>query len=283
MASLVVDSAASLPADVSLRHPTLRIVPMRLTIGGVTYDDGKDITTQKFYELLQRHPGTATTSAPSPAAFLEAFEDLGRQSRSILCIVVAERFSSAIDSARSAGVKFSEENPDHEVCVMDSLSAAGGQGLIALEALKLIEAGKPLTTVVEALERVADRVRLLAFVDTLYYLWKGGRVPMIAHAGARLLHIKPTFELHQAQIATVAKPRSTRKALDRLVRLMKERVEGRAVRACIMHAAAEESAHLLHERIKREFDCRDSYVTEFTPVMGAHLGPGMVGVGFLPE
>ena len=265
-----------------LRHPTLRIVPMRLTIDEVTYDDGKDITTREFYDLLQQRPGTATTSAPSPAAFLEAFEDAGRQSRSVLCIVVAERFSSTIDSARSAGVEFSENNPDHELHVMDSRSAAGGQGLIALEALKLIEAGQSLTAVADGSERAADMVRLIAFVDTLYYLWKGGRVPMIAHAGARLLHIKPTFELHQAQIATVAKPRSTRKALDKLIRLMADRVEVRAIRACVMHAAAEENAHLLHERIKQEFDCPDSYVAEFTPVMGAHLGPGMVGVGFLP-
>ena len=278
--SVVVDSAASLPADIGQRHPLLQIAPMRLTIGGRTYEDGKDISTAEFYNLLQRHPGTATTSAPSPAAFLEAFERAAQRSGPILCIVVAEQFSSTIDSARSASREFSGQHPDHEVHVMDSRSAAGGQGLIALEALRLSQAGEPLSEIVDATARIADRVRLLAFVDTLYYLWKGGRVPGIAHAGARLLRIKPTFELHRAEIGTVAKPRTTRRALDRLIRLMADRVEGRPISACVMHAAAEENALWLHERITREFDCRESYVTEFTPVMGAHIGPGMVGVAF---
>ena len=256
---------------------------MRLTIGGRSYDDGRDISTREFYDLLRAHPGEATTSAPSPAAFLDAFESAGQLTTSILCIVVAEQFSSTIDSAQSASRQFKELHPGHEIHVMDSGSAAGGEGLIAMEALDLIEAGRSLVEVAAESALVADRVRLLAFVDTLFYLWKGGRVPRIAHTGARLLHIKPTFELHQAQIATVAKPRSTRKALDGLIRLMADRIDRGPIRACVMHASAEENAHSLHERIKSEFDCTKSYVAEFTPVMGAHLGPGMVGVAFVAD
>ena len=280
--SIVVDSAASLPPGL-LGHHLLQIVPMRLTIGDTTYEDGRDLTTSEFYSMLRRMPGAATTSSPSPAAFLEAFELAARHSRSILCIVVAAQFSATADAARTAIGDFHQSHPDHQVIVMDSQSAAGGQGLIATEALREAGAGAALAAVSEAGERVRDGVRLLAFVDTLFYLWKGGRVPRIAHAGASLLRLKPTFELHRAQIATVARPRTARRAVNKLVQLMADRVGSSRVHAAVMHAASEEGAVALHDRIVREFDCSESYVTEFSPVMGAHIGPGMLGVAFWSE
>ena len=278
-ASIVVDSAASLPAGL-IGHRLLQIVPMKLTIAGTTYEDGRELTTSEFYAMLSRSPGAATTSSPSPAAFLEAFELAAEHSDSIFCIVVAAQFSATADSARTAIGEFRQSHPDHQVIVMDSRSAAGGQGLIATEALRRAEGGEPLAAINEACERVRDRVRLLAFVDTLYYLWKGGRVPRFAHAGASLLRLKPTFELHQAQISTVARPRTRRRAVNKLVQLMADRVGASSVHAAVLHAASEDGAMALHDRINREFDCAESYVTEFSPVMGAHIGPGMLGVAF---
>ena len=280
--AIVVDSAASLPADLT-GHSLLHIVPMRLNVAGATYEDGKDLATSDFYAMLKRAPGAATTSSPSPAAFLEAFESAAGHSDSILCIVVAAQFSATADAARAAVGEFQQGHPDHQVTVMDSRSAAGGQGLIATEALRRAEAGASLALVTEAAEKVRDRVRLLASVNTLFYLWKGGRVPRLAHAGASLLRLKPTFELHQAQIATVARPRTAKRALSKLVELMADRVGGQTVHASVMHAASEEAAAKLHERVLREFDCEETYVSEFSPVMGAHIGPGLLGVAFWAE
>ena len=277
--SIIVDSAASLPAGL-IGNRLLQIVPMKLVIGGTTYEDGRDLTASEFYAMLSRTPGGATTSSPSPAAFLEAYELAAVHSDSILCIVVATQFSATADSARTALGEFHQSHPDHQVVVMDSQSAAGGQGLIVTEALRRAEAGAPLASINKACERVRDRVRLLAFVDTLYYLWKGGRVPRYAHAGASLLRLKPTFEMHRGQIATVARPRTRRRAVNKLVQLMADRVDGPKVHAAVLHAASEDGAVALHDRIVREFDCSESYVTEFSPVMGAHIGPGMLGVAF---
>lgn len=280
--SIIVDSAASLPAGLIGRR-LLQVVPMRLTIAGATYEDGRDLTTTEFYAMLKREPGAASTSSPSPAAFLEAFERAAEHSDSIMCIVVAAQFSATADSARTAIGEFHQGHPDHRVIVIDSQSAAGGQGLIATEALRQAEAGAPLTSINEACERIRDRVRLLAFVDTLYYLWKGGRVPRYAHAGASLLRLKPTFELHRSQIATVARPRTAKRAINKLVQLMADRLDGPGVHVAVMHAASEDSAEALHDRITREFECTESYVTEFSPAMGAHIGPGMLGVAFWSE
>lgn len=280
--SIVVDSAASLPSS-ALNDPRLHVVPMTLTIDGQEFTDGIDITIAEFYARLQQSPGTATTSAPSPAAFLRAFENAAVESDSILCIVVASQFSATEDSARTASESFLRTHPDCDIAIMDSESAAGGEGLIALGALKQAATGGNLSETQEAAKVIKGHVRLLAFVNTLYYLWKGGRVPRIAHAGASLLRLKPVFELRHSKIENLGRPRTTRKAMNKIIDLMAERVDGNRIHVSVNHAASEENAMILHQRITDEFDCVESFVADFTPVMGAHIGPGMIGVAFWHE
>ena len=280
--SIVVDSAASLPST-ALSDPRLHVVPMTLTIDGQAFTDGIDITVAEFYARLKQSPGTATTSAPSPAAFVRAFEDAATESDSILCIVVASQFSATEDSARTASERFLHTHPDCSVAIMDSESAAGGEGLIALGALKRSATGGDLSQTQEAANVIKERVRLLAFVETLYYLWKGGRVPRIAHAGASLLRLKPIFELRHSKIENLGRPRTTRRAMNKIIDLMAERIDGNRIHVSVNHVASEENALTLHRRITDEFDCAESFVTEFTPVMGAHIGPGMIGVAFWDE
>jgi DegV family protein with EDD domain len=256
---------------------------MTLSIDGQEFTDGVDITASEFYTLLQQSPGTATTSAPSPAAFVSAFEDAATQSNSILCIVVASEFSATEDSARTASEQFVKSHPGCNVTIMDSESAAGGEGLIALGALKQAANGGDFADVQKAANSIKNQVRLLAYVDTLFYLWKGGRVPRIAHAGASLLKLKPIFELRHSKIENHGRPRTTKKAMNKLISMMSERVGDNQIHVSVNHAASEENALKLHQRITDEFDCAESYVTEFTPVMGAHIGPGMIGVAFWEE
>ena len=266
-----------------MSDPRLHIVPMTLTIAGQEFTDGIDITAAEFYARLKQSPGTATTSAPSPAAFVRAFEEAATESDSILCIVVASQFSATEDSARTASERFLRTHPDCSVAIMDSESAAGGEGLIALGALKRSATGGDLSQTQEAANVIKERVRLLAFVETLYYLWKGGRVPRIAHAGASLLRLKPIFELRHSKIENLGRPRTTRRAMNKIIDLMAERVHGNRIHVSVNHVASEENALTLHRRIIDEFDCAESFVTEFTPVMGAHIGPGMIGVAFWDE
>ena len=280
--SIVADSAASLPASV-LSDPKLHVVPMTLTINDQEFIDGVDISVADFYALLKQSPGGATTSAPSPAAFVRGFEAAARESDSILCIVVAAHFSATADSARTASEQFLLTHPDCNITIMDSESAAGGEGLIAMGALDQARNGGSLPETLALAKSIKERVRLLAFVDTLYYLWKGGRVPRIAHLGASLLKLKPTFELRHSNIENLGRPRTVKKAMNKIIDLMAERIDGARIHVSINHAASAENAALMSQRISEEFECVDSYVTEFTPVMGAHIGPGMLGVAFWAE
>ena len=277
--AIVVDSAASLPDEVA-KDPRVHIAPMTLTLGGESYLDGRDVTPAEFYCLLRESRSPPTTSSPSPAMFLEAFEHAALEASSILCVTVAARFSASFDSAYMAAREASEALPGIEIRVLDSESAAGGQGLIVLQAWRAAMSGASLQETAAAAEDTIARVRLLAFPETLYYLWKSGRVPKIAHAGSALLRIKPVFELNRGSIATVGRPRTRQRAMKRLVELMRDRVQSRPIHASVMHAGAVEEAAELRSAVEAEFDCKELFVTEFTPAMGAHIGPGLLGVAF---
>ncbi len=280
--AIVVDSAASVPAEFR-DHPLTFTVPMLLDIAGRTYRDGVDLTTAEFYRMQRENAGHTTTSAPTPGDFLTAFEDASRVSESVLCITVSGAFSSAGRSAAAAIERFKSLGSGTEVRGLDSESAVGGEGLIAWEALKASANGWNIESVEARTQSVREHIYLLAYVDTLYYLWKGGRVPGIAHAAVSLLRLKPVFELHRSEVRNLARPRTAARAASRLVELMADRVDGRRVHAAVMHAEDSDSSRLLMDAIDREFDCIELFETEFTPVMGAHIGPGMVGVAFWTE
>jgi len=277
--AIVVDSAASLPPDTT----GLYVVPMRLELGGRTYLDGVDLSPTDFYKMRRRSDRLPTTSAPSPAMFREAFEMAGSEASAVLCLTVAAKFSTSHESANAAADELRAGGSPTEFLVLDTMSAAGGQGLIAMESLRAALRGDSLDQVAEVARDMIARVSLLAIVDTLYYLWKGGRVPRLAHAGATLLSMKPIFELAGGEVRTRARPRTKRRAMPRLVDLIRERVGGRGIHAAIMHADAPEEAEELRERVHLELSCRESFVSEFTPVMGAHIGPGLLGVAYWAE
>ena len=277
--AIVVDSAATVP-DSFLKDAHTFTVPMLIHVGDITYRDGVDLEASDFYAMQRKHVGRTSTSAPTPGDFLSAFEEAAEVATSILCITVSKRFSSSLDSADSACREFQSRNPEFDVRVMDSLTAVGAQGLIAWQSLKLAETGADIDDVQRAALQVRERVRLLAYVDTLYYLWKGGRVPGLAHLATSLLQLKPIFELEMSSVTQVARPRTVAHAVSKVVALMKKRVGEGPLHAMVMHAQAPEQANSLSSQIACEFECDELFESEFTPVMGAHIGPGMVGVAF---
>ncbi len=282
--AVVVDSAASLPAtprtDV-LGHKGPIVVPMAVILGGRTYRDGVDLSASELYERLAAGSGTPTTSAPAPEAYAEAFLAASRVADAALCITVSRTFSAALDSATLAAARLHEEMPGFPVSVLDSGSAAGGEGLIVLAAQESAASGADLAGVVAAANSAASQVRLVAYVDTLYYLWKGGRVPGIVHEMTSLLKLKPVFEMAEGRVNRKLPSRTSRRARRRLVDMV-GRGAGGPVRACVMHAAAATEAAELEAALRDAVDCEDVYVAEFSPVMGAHTGPGMLGIAYLP-
>lgn len=282
--AIVTDSAACLPKELIEKYG-IEVVPLEFTHEGKVYRDEIDITPAQFYELLEQAKDLPTTSAPSPGAFLEVFKRLAQKANKILVITLSAKFSHVFDSARTAMEMAKEKLLNVTVEVLDCQTAAGAQGFVVLMAAKAAVVGRSLAQVIEAAQELMPKVRLLAFIDTLHYLAKGGRVPEIAAWASSLLRIKPIFELLPlGRGATpVDRVRTRHKAIERLVELLKERTDRKPMHAIVMHTNVLGEAQELRERIVSEFNCVEIYVKDFTPVMGVHTGPGLLGVAFYTD
>ncbi len=280
--AVVVDSSSCLPKKLREQWD-IRIVPHELVIDGRSFRDGIDIDPSEFYRTLGNNLHVPTTSAPKPAAFLEAFQEAATNAEAVLCITLSSNFSATFESAGIASRIAQQELPHLQVSVVDSQAAAGAEGLIALEAARQATGGADLGGVSSRVEELIPRVNLLAFLDTLYYLGKSGRIPKVKAWAGSLLGIKPLTEMTLGEARLLGKPRSRAKATARMVEIMKERTGDSPAHINIMHGHAEEDAEELRSRIEKEFNCVELLVSEFTPVMGAHTGPGLLGVAFYTE
>ena len=278
---IVTDSNASLPSEI-VRDLPLVTVPMEVHAGGRTYQDGVDLTAEQLYAMLEDGRVLATTSPPLPRAYLDAFREASRSTRDIVCLTPSAELSAAhktvmhaVDAARADGL-------DLDVRVVDTRTAGSAQGLVALAAARAAAAGGEPAEVRATVRRRIAHVGMFGYLDTLRHLWRGGRVPRLAMWLGQLLDVKPILSLVDGNIGLVQRPRTRRRAMDRLVALASAHLAGAPGRVAVMHANAPDRAEQLAERLRSELDPAELFVTEFTPVIGAHVGPGLVGCALHP-
>ena len=277
--AVVVDSGSCLPGEL-LRKWAITVVPHRLVLDGQTYRDGVDIQPADFYRTLRAGGCTPATSGPTPGDFLEAFSNAAKERKDVVCLTPAAGFSATHQSALTARSMGKDGLEDSRIEVIDSGTAAGGEGLLALAAADWACQGLGVDDVSRRIRSLIPRIALVAFLDTLEYLQKGGRMGRVPAWAGGLLNIKPVAELRMGQTSLVAKPRGRARATERLLAFLRERVGGRPIRVNVMEADAPEDADGLLRRIQAEFDCQQAFTSQFTPVMGAHTGPGTLGIAF---
>jgi len=281
--SVVTDTTACIPQEKVAQYD-IEIVPVQLIFEDKTYRDGIDINAAEFYARLRESSRPPTTSSSSPELYFEAFQKAARKAKNVLCITEPSKFSAMYNSATVAKEKMSKTSPEVNIEVLDCTTAAAGQGLVALATAEAATTGRSLIEVKETAEQVMERVNLFATLDTLHYLARSGRVPQAAAMVNSILKIKPIFTLNHANAHTVALPRTIKSAMNRILKLMEQNVvSGKALHATVMHADAIDNAIALRNRIASQFNCTELFITEFTPVMGVHTGPGLLGVAFYNE
>ena len=273
MVAVVTDSAANIPPAL-VTEAAIVVVPLYVRIGETVYRDGVDLSPGDVYERMRQTGEAISTSASSAGDFLEAFERTGQSE--IVCVTVAGGMSSNQEHARLAGEEFSGR-----VEVVDSLSASMGEGFVALEAGKAAERGASIDEVVATARNAADRVTLIAMVDTFEYLKRSGRVTKLQAYAATMLDIKPVFAFRGGDTIPIARSRTRRRALARIADESLTEIGQRKAQVAVVHAAAEDDARALLDQIAANADVTESLVTEVTPVVGVHTGPGLVGVAVL--
>jgi DegV family protein with EDD domain len=275
--AIVTDSSACLPAELIRAH-RITIIPLAFLFDGDVHQDGS-LRSRDFYALLRASRKFPTTASPPPEAFVEAFRQAARTAEAALCITLPSAFSGTYSSASAAIELAQQELPGFPIRVVDSHCLAMCHGFAVLEAARAAESGASIDTAEAVMRDVAARSYLIGVLDTLRYLAKSGRVPMVMHWATSLLQIKPIMAAKGEDIRAIGRVRTMPRALDRLLSHTEEHLHGqRRLHIAVMHADAPAAAADLTDAIRRRFDPEELLVTESTSVMGAHTGPGFVGV-----
>jgi len=281
--AVVTDSTACLPKDLAKQHNII-IVPMSIICDGKAYRDEVDITPTEVYRLLENGGVLPTTSAPPPGAYVDAFRELGSKAEGILCITLAQSLSTVFQSATQAKEIVRESLPDTQIVIMDSRNAVGAQGLIVLAAARAAASGATLEEVMQIAENTISKVSLMGLLDSLEYLARGGRIPRAAAWVGGMLKFKPIFTLSNGKPSLLTAARTRSHGVERMLTMMRHKVKGRELRQIIvMHANVLNEAEKLKERLCAEFSSTEVYIKDFSPVMGVHTGPGVLGIAFCAD
>ncbi|HEY4717784.1 MAG TPA: DegV family protein [Anaerolineales bacterium] len=276
--ALVTDSTTYIPKELSKGYE-IHVVPSVIIWGGEQLRDGVDIQPVEFYKRLATSKETPTTSQPTPAAFKEKFEELGTKGfKDIVCSFVSAKFSGTIASALQAKDMVSGLN----ITIIDGRSASMGTGWPLLEGAKAAKAGKSAAEVAKIIEDARDKAGVLLVVDTLEFLHRGGRIGGAARFLGTALNLKPILEVVDGALEATERVRTKRKALDRLVELLTERVGGRTpLHLSVLHANAAEDAKALLAEATQRLKPAETTLTDVSPAVGTHTGPGTLGFAFM--
>ncbi len=279
--TIITDSISCLPPDMA-RQYDVRIVPINLYFGDKAYKDWVDITPTEAYEQFLKDPETFATSAPSPGDCLEAYREVSKQAKDILFVTVSTKLSMVYESAQVAREQAKDELPGVTVEVMDSYTATSAEGFIALAGARAAEEGKSLSEVVKAAEKVRDKINSIILLDTIRHVYRSGRIPKVASQAGSILNIRPLLTVC-GTVNFSGVVRSRERGIERMLRVMRDKVGQKPVHVAVMHAYALDEAERLKEQISSEFNCCELWLSEFSPVMGYATGTGTLGIAFYGE
>ena len=269
---IIVDSTADLTPNVRER---VTVVPLTVHFGEQEFVDGVDITGYQFYEMLETSSVLPTTSQASPYAFSAAFGQAVADGEEVIAIVVSSKLSGTYQSAIIAAEDYSGK-----VHVVDSRNIAIGSAILVEYALRLVDEGKSAAEIVELLNQQRDRVRLMAVVDTLEYLQRGGRLSKTAAIAGGILSIKPIIALEDGEIKVLAKGRGAKQAVSLLNQEIAKAGRDETLPALLGYTGT--SAEQLHKYRQKNEDLWPHEVPESVVcgVVGTHAGPGAIAVAF---
>ncbi len=273
---IIVDSTADMRPEIAAR---VGIVPLSVHFGDREYVSGVNITPQKFYEMLVESDELPTTSQPAPYLFEEAFEKAVSEGFDVVCLTCAGKLSGTNQSANIAAEEFAGK-----VYVVDSQTIAISLGILVEYALQLVERGLSAEEIVLKLLRKREKVRLLALVDTLEYLKKGGRISSTVAFAGGLLNIKPVITLTEGEIKLLGKARGSKQGNNLLVQEIQKAggvdftmplmLGYTGLSDALLQKYIQDSAALWEDRVQ------SLPVSIVGSVVGTHVGPGAVAVAF---
>jgi DegV family protein with EDD domain len=274
--AVVTDTTAYLPDEVVDRLG-IEVVPLYVVLAGRSGREGSDVTSSEVATALTaRGGGHVSTSRPSPGDFVAVYRRLlDAGAERVVSVHLSGALSGTWDAARVAAGQVGE----HLVTVLDSRSAAMGTGFAVLAAARAAAAGGTAEDVADAARDTAAATRTFFVVDTLEHLRRGGRIGAAAALLGGALAVKPVLHVVDGHVVPLERVRTSGRALNRIVQLAVDAAGDRPVSAAVHHLAAPERAQRLADQLSARLPAlHELYVSELGAAVGAHVGPGAVGV-----
>lgn len=281
--TIVTDSATDMPKEIVEKY-NLHVIPTPVVIEGTDYFDGATIFPKEFYQK-QREQAEISTYHINTHMFKENFRSYAERKEAVIYVCFSTGLAATFNAAQLAKKELLEEFPDWDLTIVDSQCASVGFGLLVYYALLMQEHGADKETVIEALEYHREHIRHLFTVQTLEYLYKGGRLSRTSMVVGGVLDIKPIIHMDEnGSLKAIEKVRGRNKSLRRIVEMIgevcknpKEQLYG------ICHGDAYDTMKQVEEMIKETYG-EVSFIENFVGcAIGAHTGTGIIGVVFLDE
>lgn len=277
---LVTDSTADIPRATRERLG-IEMVPLKVNFGEESYLDNIELEPAEFYKKLAGFGKLATSSQPSPADFHEVYQRLTDAGHEVISIQLSSAMSGTYQSATIAKSMLDD---DSAVTIVDSKSASFGYGHIVVRAAELAQAGASKADILAELERMRSELRLYFLVDTLEYLQKGGRIGKASAVLGSLLNIKPILSIDKEGVVyPFDKARGQKRAMARIAEVLESDLKTRPLSLVVATTPGyTDGAVEMAELLKSKLNVKEYAETEIGPVIGAHAGPGTIGIFIFP-
>ncbi len=267
---IVTDSTCDLPSE-TISEYGIWVVPLYINIGKQSYLDGVDITRQEFYTRLPDFPVSPTTAVPSPEKFCAIYNALADEGATeVLSIHISSGLSAILDVAHVAA----KDTRSLQVTVLDSRQLSLGTGFLVETAARLAKEGCTVSEIITVLQTQIKRTHVFAALDTMEFLKRSGRVNAVIAGLGSILQIKPIMKMYDG-IASAERVRTRQHARNRLVQLLGNL--GELERVAIVHTHSTERVAELRQAAAHLLPTEELLEVGITPVIGAHIGPGVAG------
>jgi DegV family protein with EDD domain len=279
---IVCDTTAYLPADM-VSERGIHLVSLYVGLESELERESEISDYAQFYERLRTSKAKVTTSQPSVGDFVEVYEPLLAADKDIVSLHISGGISGTCEAAEQARDRLEEDGKGGErIRIFDSRTSAGGLGLCALAASSAADTGASGDTVLQGVVDTRDSLKIYFALDTLEYLRRGDRIGKARGWLGSTLRIKPILTLEE-EITPIERVRTRTKTLERLRAYAGQRHESGADAWVVQYIEDREAAETLIDQCREIFGREPVFVSEVGPVIGAHIGPGMLGVGSVPE
>lgn len=271
MIRIITDSTSDIGLDYA-KELNIEIVPLKVIFNTAEYKDRIDLQPEKFYELLENCDALPTTSQPAPQDFMDFFEDAKQKKDSVILITLSSGLSGTYQNACMAKDLVEYE----DIHIIDSLSATQALRLIVEKAVSLRDKGFSAEEIVKEIENYKTRVKIYGIVDTLEFLFKGGRLSRTSATVGSVLKLKPIIGFKEkGKLDVFGKARGTQKATDKLIDLIKQGNEiDLDEPVCISYTGNNTSIEKFENKLKDELGIKNVKHGVVGPVIGTHAGPG---------